>query len=83
MSCRHRLLCFILLLVAVTAYAQLLQDVTGRWQGTFDIPASDGTTQRDTAFLVLQQDGTKVSGGAGRSEQMQTLSPMASFGMAC
>jgi CubicO group peptidase (beta-lactamase class C family) len=72
MSCRHRLLCFILLLVAVTAYAQLLQDVTGRWQGTFDIPASDGTTQRDTAFLVLQQDGTKVSGGAGRSEQMQT-----------
>jgi CubicO group peptidase (beta-lactamase class C family) len=72
MSCRHRLLCFVLLLVAVSAHAQLVQDVTGRWQGTFDIPASDGTTQRDTAFLVLQQDGTRVSGGAGRSEQMQT-----------
>jgi len=72
MSCRHRLLCFVLLLVAVSAHAQLVQDVTGRWQGTFDIPASDGTTQSDTAFLVLQQDGTRVSGGAGRSEQMQT-----------
>jgi CubicO group peptidase (beta-lactamase class C family) len=72
MSCRHGLFCLILFLITVTAHAQVLQDVTGRWQGTFDIPASDGKTQRDTAFLVLQQNGTQVSGGAGRSEQMQT-----------
>ena len=72
MSRRHRLLCFVLSLVAVTAHAQVVQDVTGRWQGTFDTPASDGKTQRDTAFLVLQQNGEQVSGGAGRSEQMQT-----------
>src|SRR6202521_3973271 len=72
MSCRHCLLPFLLFFNVVTAHAQPPQDVSGRWQGTFDIPAPDGTTQRDTAFLVLQQNGTQVSGGAGRSEQMQT-----------
>ncbi|MEY2413376.1 MAG: hypothetical protein QOD84_1982 [Acidobacteriaceae bacterium] len=72
MSCRHRLSCFVLLLLAVAAHAEVLQDVTGRWQGTFDVPASDATTHHDSAFLVLQQNGTKVTGGAGRSEQMQT-----------
>jgi CubicO group peptidase (beta-lactamase class C family) len=72
MSCHRPLLCFLLFLATITAHAQLLQDVTGRWQGTFDIPTSDGKTQSDTAFLVLQQNDTQVSGGAGRSEQMQT-----------
>jgi len=72
MSCHQRILSFLLFFAAVTAHAQLPQDVSGRWQGTFDIPAPNGTTQRDTAFLLLQQNGTQVTGGAGRSEQMQT-----------
>jgi CubicO group peptidase (beta-lactamase class C family) len=72
MSCHHRLLSFLLFFGAVTAHAQPPRDVSGRWQGTFDIPAPGGTTQRDTAFLLLQQNGTQVTGGAGRSEQMQT-----------
>lgn len=72
MSCRHRLLSFLLLFGAVTAQAQSPQGVSGRWQGTFDIPTSGGTTQHDTAFLILQQNGTQVTGGAGRSEEMQT-----------
>jgi CubicO group peptidase (beta-lactamase class C family) len=72
MSSRHRLLSLLLFFGAVTAHAQPSQDVSGRWQGTFDIPTSGGTTQRDTAFLILQQNGTQVTGSAGRSEQMQT-----------
>lgn len=72
MPCRHCLLSFLLFFGAVTAHAQSPQDVSGRWQGTFDIPTSGGTTQRDTAFLILQQNGTQVTGSAGRSEQMQT-----------
>jgi CubicO group peptidase (beta-lactamase class C family) len=72
MSCRHRLVSFLLFLGAVAAHAQHPQDVSGRWQGAFDIPVSGGATQRDTAFFILQQNGAKVTGGAGRSEQMQT-----------
>ena len=75
MSCRHRLLpvlLFSLFFGAAAALAQPSQGVSGRWQGTFDVPMSGGTTQRDTAFFKLQQSGTQVTGGAGRSEEMQT-----------
>src|SRR3974390_1701964 len=72
MSCRHPLLSFLLVFGAVAAHAQPPQDVSGRWQGTLDIPLSGGATQRDTAFLTLQQNGAQVTGSAGRSEQMQT-----------
>jgi CubicO group peptidase (beta-lactamase class C family) len=52
--------------------AQTPIDVSGRWQGSFDIPGPNNATQHDTAFLILQQDGVQVSGSAGRSGEMQT-----------
>lgn len=64
-----RLFSFVLVCTALAAHAQ--QNVSGRWQGSFDIPAPDGTTQHDTAFFVLQQNGTQITGSAGRDEEMQ------------
>ena len=66
----HRyLFSLVLFCAAIAVHAQ--QNVSGRWQGSFDIPGPNGTTQHDTAFLILQQNGTQVTGGAGRSEEMQ------------
>src|SRR3974390_2920345 len=66
----QRLFSLVLLCTASAVYAQ--QNVSGRWQGSFDTPGPNGTTQHDTAFLILQQNGTQVTGGAGRSEEMQS-----------
>ena len=62
----------LLLILTVFTQAQTPIDVSGRWQGSFDIPGPNNATQHDTAFLILQQDGVHVSGSAGRSEEMQT-----------
>lgn len=75
MANRRCLCSLVLFCAAIAVHAQ--QTVSGRWQGSFDVPAPDGTVQHDTAFLVLhqtgtQQNGTQVTGGAGRSEEMQT-----------
>lgn len=70
MASHQRLLFALLVSVSFTLHAQ--QNVSGRWQGTLDIPASGGAAQHDTAFLVLQQNGAEITGSAGRSEEMQT-----------
>jgi hypothetical protein len=54
----------------MTVHAQ--ENISGKWQGSFDVTASDGSTQHDTAFLILEQRGSEVKGSAGRSEEMQT-----------
>ena len=61
-----RTLCCLLLFAA-----GLLADVTGKWSGSFDITGPDGETKADTAFLNLKQDGTKITGTAGPSEDKQ------------
>src|SRR3974377_741112 len=66
----QRLFSLVLLVTAGPVARQ--QNVSGRWQGSFDIPGPNGTTQHDTAFLILEQNGTQVTGSAGRSEEMQT-----------
>ncbi len=71
MASHHRLFSLVLFCVAIAVHAQ--QNVSGRWQGSFDIPGpNDAVQQHDSAFLILQQNGTQVTGGAGRNEQMQT-----------
>ena len=69
MAYYQRLFSLVLLFAAIAVHAQ--QNVSGRWQGSFDIPGPDGSAQHDTAFLTLQQNGTLVTGGAGRNEEMQ------------
>jgi CubicO group peptidase (beta-lactamase class C family) len=68
----HSLLLLSLLAFTLGVYAQETAGVSGRWQGNFDIPAPDGTFQHDTAFFVLKEDGSQVSGSAGRNEELQT-----------
>jgi len=66
----HHLFSLVLFCAAVAAHAQ--QSVSGRWQGSFDIPGPDSTAQHDTAFLSLEQNGAQITGSAGRSEESQT-----------
>lgn len=61
-----RIVCCLLLCVA-----GLLADVTGKWSGSFDITGPDGETKADTAVLNLKQDGGKITGTAGPSEDKQ------------
>lgn len=66
----RRVLLLVLVFAVNIVHAQ--QNVSGRWQGSFDIPGPGGGVQHDSAFLILQQKDTQVTGGAGRSEEMQT-----------
>lgn len=70
MTSLQRLFSLVLFCAAIAVHAQ--QNLTGHWQGSFDIPGPNNTTQHDTAYLILEQSGSQVTGGAGRSEQMQT-----------
>jgi CubicO group peptidase (beta-lactamase class C family) len=63
---------FVLLLFCVAAAMRGQQNISGRWQGSFDVPSQGGGEQHDTAFLILQQNGAQVTGSAGRNEEMQT-----------
>ena len=37
-------------------------DVTGKWEGTLTGQRPDGTTSEDSAYMVLEQKGTSVTG---------------------
>jgi hypothetical protein len=64
------LLCaFLLGLAALTAAADT--DITGKWSGSFDITAPDGGVKNDTAFLILKQAGSDITGSVGPSEDHQ------------
>lgn len=64
------LLCALLLsIVALTATADT--DITGKWSGSFDITAPDGGVQNETAFLILKQAGSEITGSVGPHEDQQ------------
>lgn len=46
-------------------------DVTGKWQGSFDITGPNGETKQDHAYMVLKQTGNEVTGTAGPAEDRQ------------
>ena len=58
--------------VSLPVWAQSEPNISGKWQGTFDIPGNDGAFQHDTAFFILNQSGALVTGSAGRAEDIQT-----------
>ena len=58
-----------LLALAITAVS-LFADVTGKWSGSFVVTV-DGETRDQTAVLNLKQDGGKITGTAGPSEEEQ------------
>ena len=53
----------------LAAYS-LSADVTGVWRGTLARERQDGTFSEETpAFLTLKQEGNKITGKAGQSEE--------------
>jgi CubicO group peptidase (beta-lactamase class C family) len=66
------LLAFSLWGLGPVALAESGDGVSGRWQGSFDIPSRDGSFQHDTAYFILQDNGGVVTGSVGRDETMQT-----------
>jgi hypothetical protein len=51
------------------------QNLSGRWVGVFDVIQADGSVVPDVAYLQLQQDAGKLTGGAGNDASK--LSPIA------
>jgi hypothetical protein len=60
---------FLLCVFALTVLADT--DLTGKWSGSFKITAPNGETNDTTAFLVLKQSGSDITGTAGPSEDEQ------------
>ena len=48
------------------------ENVSGKWAGSFEMTAPDGSVQHDTAVMILKQDGSVVTGSVGQSEDKQT-----------
>lgn len=60
-----------ILLLAAFALATTEENVTGKWSGSFAPVGSNGETKESTAFLVLKQTGTEITGTAGPNEGEQ------------
>ena len=58
----------LLMVLALAALGLAGADVTGKWSGTLSIA---GESEKKPAFLVLKQEGTKITGTAGPSESEQ------------
>jgi len=65
------LLCFIALTALALVGAVADVNVTGKWSGSFNTTAPDGTAHDSTAVLVLKQNGSEVTGTAGPNEDEQ------------
>ncbi len=58
------------LMAAPQATSKAVEDMTGKWSGSFLI-TMDGETKDDTAYMVLKQTGTALTGTAGPSADQQ------------
>src|ERR1700724_1023372 len=47
--------------------------VTGKWSGAISIKDQAGETQSQPVFLILTQDGKKLTGSGGPSEDEQAI----------
>lgn len=47
-------------------------DISGRWSGSFVATMPDGQVQRNTAMLILTQNGNDLGGTVGESEHKQS-----------
>ena len=61
----------ILLGVLLSAATLNAADVTGRWSGTMDFKSAGGTTESGPAYMILKQEGSKVTGTGGPNESEQ------------
>ncbi|MDQ3009089.1 MAG: hypothetical protein M3X11_00075 [Acidobacteriota bacterium] len=58
------------LMAAPKTMPNAIEDLTGKWAGSFVI-SMDGETKDDTAYMVLKQSGTELTGTAGPSSDQQ------------
>jgi len=67
--------CLLAVLAIEHAFAATAEgEFSGSWSGSFDIHFPDGRIINDTAWLVLQQSGTIVTGTVGpKAEQQGTI----------
>ncbi len=64
---------FVLLFPSISAVGQTRPpNLTGNWVGSFDIIHPDGSVDPGDAYLLLAQNGEKVTGSAGRSAKDQS-----------
>ena len=63
------ILCFLML--AALAGATPDTNVTGKWTGSFNVTGPEGQTKESTALLVLNQEGTNITGTVGPDEGEQ------------
>ena len=61
---------FLMALLAFTMPLCAATDGTGKWSGSFEFK-QDGETHTETAYLILKQDGTTLSGSGGPNEERQ------------
>ncbi len=64
----------LLCLIALTAFAFTAtadENIAGKWTGSFNITGPDGTVKDGGAVVVLQQNGTELTGTAGPDEEQQ------------
>jgi len=60
-----------LLLGALALVATPDRNVTGKWSGSFNVATPDGQAKESTAFLVLNQSGSEITGSVGPNEGEQ------------
>lgn len=57
--------CLLVAFTPAAVFAEPAMEFSGTWSGSFDIHFADGRVVNDTAWLVLQQSGTTVTGTVG------------------
>ena len=58
------------LMAAPKATPKVIEDLTGKWSGSFTI-SMDGETKDDSAYMDLKQSGTELTGTAGPNADQQ------------
>src|SRR5258708_464702 len=61
----------LLLALFFSALTLSAADVTGKWSGSFELKNSDGEVRNPPAYLVLKQDGAKLTGTGGPAADRQ------------
>jgi hypothetical protein len=59
------------LAIAILAIPALAADVTGKWSGSFTPNDSNSQGGASTAYMVLKQSGTTITGTGGPDENQQ------------
>lgn len=65
-----RVLSALCLMLIFSPTLQAAEDLTGTWSGSFNM-TMNGETKEDTAFMVLKQNGTELTGTAGPNSGQQ------------